>query len=63
MSDAEQKKRDEKKVDEMARLASRAGKQERKDAATTPLDKLKYVFKIVRADPKNSFDFEDVADK
>ncbi len=22
-----------------------------------------YVFKIVRADPKNSFDFEDVADK
>ncbi len=23
----------------------------------------KLVFKIVRADPKNSFDFEDVADK
>lgn len=24
---------------------------------------LKYVFKIAPADPKNSFDFEDVADK
>jgi hypothetical protein len=24
---------------------------------------LDYVFKIVRADPKNAFDFEDVADK
>ena len=26
-------------------------------------DGLKYVFKIAPADPKNSFDFEDVADK
>lgn len=25
--------------------------------------KIDYVFKIVPADPKNSFDFEDVADK
>ena len=25
--------------------------------------KLDYVFKIVPADPKNNFDFEDVADK
>lgn len=25
--------------------------------------KLDYQFKIVRADPKNDFDFEDVADK
>lgn len=24
---------------------------------------LNYVFKIAKADPKNSFDFEDVADK
>lgn len=23
----------------------------------------KFIFKIVKADPKNSFDFEDVADK
>ena len=29
------------------------------DAATG----LKYVFRIAPADPKNSFDFEDVADK
>jgi hypothetical protein len=28
-----------------------------------PKKKLDYVFKIVPADPKNSFDFEDVADK
>ena len=26
-------------------------------------EKPRYVFKIVPADPKNSFDFEDVADK
>lgn len=30
--------------------------EEKKDAA-------KYVFKIVPANPKNAFDFEDVADK
>jgi len=28
-----------------------------------PKQGLKYVFKIAPADPKNSFDFEDVADK
>jgi len=28
-----------------------------------PRGKLDYVFKIVPVDPKNSFDFEDVADK
>jgi len=31
------------------------------DGAAAP--KPKYVFKIVPADPKNAFDFEDVADK
>ena len=36
------------------------------DAAETKGEaptKARYVFKIVPADPKNSFDFEDVADK
>jgi hypothetical protein len=31
--------------------------------ADEPKKKLDYVFKIVPVDPKNSFDFEDVADK
>ena len=34
---------------------------EKKDEAGPP--KKPYVFKIVPADPKNAFDFEDVADK
>jgi len=33
------------------------------DAAGKPKTGLNYVFKIAPADPKNSFDFEDVADK
>ena len=33
------------------------------EAEPTPPAGLKYVFKIAPADPKNSFDFEDVADK
>ena len=33
------------------------------DAETAAAPKPKYVFKIVPADPKNAFDFEDVADK
>ncbi|MBL8694071.1 MAG: hypothetical protein JNJ88_08240 [Planctomycetes bacterium] len=28
-----------------------------------PAPPAKFVFKVVRADPKNAFDFEDVADK
>ena len=37
-------------------------KDEKQDAAAAP-KKPSYVFKIVPADPKNAFDFEDVADK
>lgn len=33
------------------------------DPKPAPSAGLKYVFKIAPADPKNSFDFEDVADK
>lgn len=36
--------------------APKAAENAKKDAA-------KYVFKIVPANPKNAFDFEDVADK
>jgi hypothetical protein len=59
MSDAEEKKRDETKADETAKTR----KEERKDPQKPAAEKSKYVFKIVPADPKNSFDFEDVADK
>jgi hypothetical protein len=37
--------------------------QTEKQAAEPPVKKAPYVFKILPADPKNSFDFEDVADK
>lgn len=33
------------------------------EAPPPPKTGLNYVFKIAPADPKNSFDFEDVADK
>jgi hypothetical protein len=33
------------------------------EGAPAPKPGLNYVFKIAPADPKNSFDFEDVADK
>jgi hypothetical protein len=36
--------------------------REREEAAE-PAPKKPYVFKILPADPKNSLDFEDVADK
>lgn len=36
-------------------------KEERADKA--PAEKAKYVFKIAPANPRNAFDFEDVADK
>jgi hypothetical protein len=59
MSDAQEKKRDEAKADETAKTRN----EERKDPSKPAAEKPKYVFKIVPADPKNSFDFEDVADK
>jgi hypothetical protein len=37
--------------------------QTEKQAEEPPAKKAPYVFKILPADPKNSFDFEDVADK
>jgi hypothetical protein len=45
-----------------------AAPAERKDAQPAKAEEkpgqgLKYVFKIAPADPKNAFDFEDVADK
>ena len=36
---------------------------EAKKAADEPKQDAKYVFKILPANPKNAFDFEDVADK
>ncbi|MCC7012987.1 MAG: hypothetical protein IT454_10525 [Planctomycetes bacterium] len=49
---------------------SQSPSQKAQDATTPPPASdplppagLKYVFKIAKADPKNTFDFEDVADK
>lgn len=47
------------KSEEPRSQTEKAGKPS--DAEATP--KPKYVFKILPVDPKNSFDFEDVADK
>jgi len=41
---------------------TQAEKQGQTPATGTP-EATRYVFKILPADPKNSFDFEDVADK
>ena len=49
--------RTEPSAEERAASKSREEGKQKKPAASD------YVFKIVRADPKNSFDFEDVADK
>jgi hypothetical protein len=52
--------KDQKKPGEKVDESKPAG-QEKKDEAAPK--KPAYVFKIVPADPKNAFDFEDVADK
>lgn len=52
--------KDEKKPD-AAEKPPAASAPEKKDEAAPK--KPGYVFKIVPADPKNAFDFEDVADK
>ena len=52
--------KDEKKPSEAEPKAPATG--EKKDEPGPP-KKPGYVFKIVPADPKNAFDFEDVADK
>ncbi|HEX6883730.1 MAG TPA: hypothetical protein VF530_10135 [Planctomycetota bacterium] len=51
---------DEKKPSEPEAPAQAPQKPETKAEAPK---KAPYVFKIVPADPKNAFDFEDVADK
>ena len=53
--------KDEKKPDE-AEPKAKSKDGEKKDDGAAP-KKPGYVFKIVPADPKNAFDFEDVADK
>ncbi len=61
MSPSDEKERAERAVQpppERPRAAEEPG-----DAPAPPPAGLKYVFKIAPADPKNSFDFEDVADK
>jgi len=40
-----------------------AGKDRREKAEDASEKGLKYVFKIAPANPKNAFDFEDIADK
>ena len=55
--------KDEKKPSEpdIPAKAPASGEKKKEDAAAPK--KPGYVFKIVPADPKNAFDFEDVADK
>jgi hypothetical protein len=52
--------KDEKKTSEADTKAKAAGTEKKEEQAPP---KKPYVFKIVPADPKNAFDFEDVADK
>jgi hypothetical protein len=54
--------KDDKKPTETEPKAKAPAASEKKDEAGKP-KKPGYVFKIVPADPKNAFDFEDVADK
>jgi len=53
--------KDEKKPSEAEPKPKAPAASEKKDEAGPK--KPGYVFKIVPADPKNAFDFEDVADK
>ena len=57
MSQSEEKKKAERPVEPPAAKAEEETKEAEKPQG------LKYGFKIAPADPKNSFDFEDVADK
>jgi len=54
--------KDEKKPGEVESQPKDPSSPEKKDESGKP-KKPPYVFKIVPADPKNAFDFEDVADK
>jgi hypothetical protein len=55
----------EPRKDEQARESDAGGRQAAPKAPADPRKPagINYVFKIAPADPKNSFDFEDVADK
>jgi len=53
--------KDEKKASEADTKAKPATSEKKEEQG--PPKKPGYVFKIVPADPKNAFDFEDVADK
>ena len=53
----DEKKKKDAPVGEVGRAAAEGGDGETLDKPKLPL------FKIVPVDPKNSFDFEDVADK
>ncbi len=58
----------EQRKDEEAKGAEAPGAAADKSAPANPAEAkkpagLNFVFKIAPADPKNSFDFEDVADK
>jgi len=54
----------EKKSDDTdPKPTSPASTTDKQAEAAPPAKKPGYVFKIVPADPKNAFDFEDVADK
>ena len=50
-------------LDETAEPRTRTEKESSPEDPETAPRKPKYEFKIVPVDPKNSFDFEDVADK
>ncbi len=53
--------KDEKKTPETEARTGRSAPPEKKPEETRP--KPGFVFKILPADPKNTLDFEDVADK
>ncbi len=64
MSDKEKHKKTEKPADKgAAKDAVGAAEGSGRMKEEGKQGKLDYVFKIVPVDPKNSFDFEDVADK
>ena len=55
--------KNEKNQPEEAKEPRTQTEKEAKPAEEEGKAKAKYVFKILPVDPKNSFDFEDVADK
>lgn len=58
--DSEKSKKPE---DATQKKAEDVGKDKQEKTEEAPKKGLDYVFKIAPADPKNAFDFEDIADK